>query len=55
VAVFASTAVRWSRAVTWSGRRSGRTASSVAAAAVTCGAANEVPSGGRKSIVAQGV
>ena len=42
-------------AVTCSGRSSGRAPSRFAATAVACGAANDVPSGGRNSSVAHGV
>jgi len=51
----ASTAVRSMIAVTCSGRSSGRAPRRFAATAVACGAENDVPSGGRKSSVAQGV
>ena len=42
-------------AVTCSGCSCGRVPSRFAATAVACGAANDVPSGGRNSSVAQGV
>jgi hypothetical protein len=49
VAAFTSVAVRSSTFVNWSGVSVGRSASRTAAAAATCGAANEVPDACRNS------